>query len=89
VSRIKDPKNDQMAYEGKAVGLLSASPGRLGGIRAVNNLRGQMLDLGSRVHGANTSVSEAHTAFDEDGSLINEATKTMVEKTVQATINLI
>ncbi len=75
-------------YRGKAVGLLSASPGRLGGMRALANLRAQMTALGCIVHPASASIGQAYQAFDDDGGLLEDSYRKMVDEVVTATISL-
>jgi len=56
------------AYQGKVAGLISASPGALGGMRALRHVRTLLSGIGVHVVPGEFSVSAAHTAFAEDGS---------------------
>ena len=88
LSRTSDTQASLASFKGKPVGLLSASPGGLGGIRALAQLKTQMGELGCITHGANTSVGGAFSAFNEDGSLADEARHAMMQNTVKTTIGL-
>ena len=54
------------------VGLASASPGRLGGLRGLVALRPICQALGAEVLTTQLAVHEAATAFDENGRLVDE-----------------
>jgi len=70
ISRAPDDVSDP--YEGKVAGILSASPGALGGLRGLNHLRTLLTNLGVLVLPAQVAVSSAHEVFAEDGTLTNE-----------------
>jgi len=57
------------AFDGKPVLLMSASPGRLGGLRAQTVWRTSLINLGLWVSPDGVAVGAAHEAFAEDGSL--------------------
>ena len=65
-------------WNGKLVGLLSASPGGLGGIRALNHLRAILLNVSAFVIPAQFALSGAMQAFDEAGHLKEEAARKAV-----------
>lgn len=71
VSRQVDEEPSAVAYKGKTAALLSASPGRLGGIRGLVHVRSILNTLGTLVLAEQGSVSSAFSAFDEDGKLSN------------------
>ena len=60
------------AYQGKVTGLLSASPGRLGGMRSLAHVRSILSNLGNVVIPAQASVSSAGDAFDDQDRLVRE-----------------
>jgi chromate reductase, NAD(P)H dehydrogenase (quinone) len=57
------------ALGGTVAGLVSASPGRLGGLRSVITARAFLSGLGLLVVPQNQSIPLAHQAFDEQGGL--------------------
>lgn len=58
-----------MAFQGKVAGLVSASPGALGGLRGLVHLRAILGNIGVIVLPQQIAVSKAHEAFESDGSL--------------------
>lgn len=59
-------------FKGKVVGIISASPGALGGLRALLALRDQLAKLSLWVAPTQFALSKAHEAFAEDGSFKDE-----------------
>jgi len=72
--------------KGKVVGLLSASPGGLGGIRGLNHLRAIFQNLSVFVIPNQFALGAAHTAFAADGSLKDEAARNGALAVVQQLI---
>lgn len=73
VSRVKGNGGQDSAFVRPVFALASASPGGLGGYRGLIALRQSLvLQLGSTVIPQMVSVSKAHEAFKEDGSLEDE-----------------
>ena len=69
-SRSESPEEKILsAYRNKIAVIMSASPGRLGGMRGLVVLRMMLWNLGVTVLPATRSVSGANEAFAEDGSL--------------------
>lgn len=68
---------------GKVVGMLSASPGALGGLRSQSHLAPLLLNLHCWVAPQNFALGRAGDAFDDQGQLVNEAH----HKSVQAVID--
>ena len=58
-----------VAFRGKAVTLMSASPGALGGLRGLVHLRSILGNLGCIVLPDQVAVPKAHDAFNSDGTL--------------------
>ena len=72
---VEDGKGDSSGlapWRGKVAGLMAASPGGFGGIRALPHLRQILAALGVTVLGTQVAVPRAHEAFAADGSLADE-----------------
>lgn len=72
VSRRVGDEPPTVAFRGKTAALLSASPGRLGGLRGLVHVRAILNNLGVLVLPGQVSIASAGTAFDESGGLANE-----------------
>ena len=79
VSRKDEGEPMKAAFLGKVAGLLAASPGGLGGIRGLVHLRSILQNIGIIVLPDQITLSEAHSAFDEDGGLTNERKQVSVQ----------
>jgi chromate reductase len=76
------PHGDQKAgaaFGGKAAGLMSASPGALGGIRALPNVRSILGTMGVYVIPEEFCVGKSHEAFNEDGSPMDDFVRGKLE----------
>ncbi len=62
-----------VAFRGKVVTLMSASPGALGGLRGLVHLRSILGNLGCIVLPNQAAVPKAHEAFKDDGTLVDAA----------------
>ena len=69
VSRPAAGEQNIAAFKGKAAGLISASPGALGGLRGLVHLRSLLGNIDVLVIPTQTSVPQAMNAFADDGSL--------------------
>ncbi len=66
VSRSEsDDEPSLVAYTGKTCALISASPGGLGGLRALVHVRSILGNIGTFVLPGQVSISSAHEAFEE------------------------
>jgi NAD(P)H-dependent FMN reductase len=68
------------AFDGKVAGLLSSSPGALGGMRGLVHLRQVLMNLGVLVITEQFSLGNAATAFAADGSLVDGKSAAKVAK---------
>ena len=71
---------------GKVVGMLSASPGALGGLRAQSHLAPLMLNLLCWVAPQNFALGRVADAFDEQGQLTSDSAKKNVQAVVDQVI---
>ena len=72
VSRPEPGEPPLVAFQGKAATLMSASPGALGGLRALVHVRAMLGNLGIIVLPEHVAVPKAHEAFDPNGALIDQ-----------------
>lgn len=70
-------------FAGKVVGLLSASPGALGGLRSLSHLTPLLLNLQCWVTPKQFALSRAGEAFDADGQLVAEPARQAVQGVVE------
>lgn len=68
-SRPRDREPPSACYHDKIVGLMSASPGGLGGLRGLVHVRAILENMGMIALPNQVAVSKAHEAFDAKGSL--------------------
>lgn len=87
-SRDEQGKPSRAAYKGKKVALLSASPGRSGGARALAHLRTIIDNVGAQVVSTQTSVPEAYQAFDIHGKLINQELTDQLTREIEQLFSL-
>lgn len=80
VSRSEPGEHPLAAYAGKTAVLMSASPGGLGGVRSLNELRRLLSNIKVLVLPDSVSVSKAGEAFNPDGSLKDEKQAAAVRK---------
>lgn len=80
VSRQAPGEGPLAAYKGKVATLMSASPGRLGGLRGLVHVRSILGNIGVLVLPAQIAVSEAHEAFLPDGQLKDAKLNESIEK---------
>jgi len=74
--------DDFRATRNKVVGMLSASPGGLGGLRSQSHLAPLLFNLHCWVAPKTFALGRAGDAFDEHGALVNEAARTQVQGVV-------
>jgi chromate reductase len=74
--------DDFRATRGKVVGVLSASPGALGGIRSQSHLVPLLFNLHCWVCPKTFALGRAATAFTDQGELADEAARTRVQSVI-------
>ena len=79
VSRRAEGEPMKAAFLGKVAAIMAASPGGLGGIRGLVHLRAILQNIGVLVTPDQVTLSEAHSAFAEDGSLTDERKRRSVD----------
>ncbi|MFC5496557.1 NADPH-dependent FMN reductase [Caenimonas terrae] len=71
---------------GKVVGMLSASPGALGGLRSQSHLAPLLLNLQCWLAPLNFALAHAADAFDADGALVNEPARRHVQAVIDQVV---
>jgi NAD(P)H-dependent FMN reductase len=69
----RDDEAPLAAYRGKVAGLLSASPGALGGLRGLVHLRSILGNIGVLVVPRQFALGGAHEKFGDEGRLADES----------------
>ena len=80
VSRPSEGEPPLVAFRGKWAALMSASPGRLGGLRGLVHVRSILGNIGVHVLPDQVAVSGAGDAFDEHGQLKDERQRRSIEQ---------
>jgi chromate reductase len=76
------------AFKDKVAGLVSASPGALGGLRGLVPLRSILESLGTIVVPNQAAISRAHEAFHENGDLKNPQQQGLVASVVDQLLRI-
>ena len=79
LSRRHGDEASMRAYRGKTAALLSASGGRLGGLRGLVHVRSILNNLGVLVLPNQLAVAGAYKAFDDDGALVSDGYRDSLE----------
>ncbi len=74
------------AYQRKIAGLLSASPGGLGGMRGLVHVRAILSGIGVLVVPGDVSVGSAHQVFGPDGALTDEKLASRLDRAIQGLV---
>jgi len=77
-----------VAYTGKMCALMSASPGALGGLRALVHLRAILGNIGVLVLPGQVCIPKADEAFHEDGSLKDGHKQSAVHALAQTLVDV-
>jgi NAD(P)H-dependent FMN reductase len=79
-SRQSDDEIHLACFKDKVAGLMSASPGGLGGLRGLVHVRAMLENIGVIVIPNQVAVSKAHEAFNLDGTMKDEKQEQQVKK---------
>lgn len=79
VSRPMEGEEPMAGFKGKTAALMSASPGGLGGMRALVHVRAILGNIGVLLLPDQVAVRSAHEAFDENGNLKEERQNTSIQ----------
>jgi len=79
-SRPTSDKPQVDCFKGKIAGLMSASPGRLGGLRGLVHVRAILENMGVLVIPNQVAISKADTAFNSDGTMNDEKQEQQIKK---------
>jgi chromate reductase, NAD(P)H dehydrogenase (quinone) len=79
ISRRAKGEPMKAAFLGKTAAIMAASPGGLGGIRGLVHLRSILQNVGVLVMPDQIMLPEAHTAFNDDGTLNNERKQASID----------
>ena len=74
------------AYKGKTAGLISASPGPLGGLRGLVHLRSILGNIGVTVVPQQSAMSGAAKSFNDDGSIADAGQASAVKAMADAVV---
>jgi NAD(P)H-dependent FMN reductase len=88
VSRPVEGEAPLECFKGKVVGLLSASPGALGGLRGLVTVRSILSNIGAIVLPDQFALSRADQAFDEAGALRDAKQHKGVERVVHELVRV-
>lgn len=80
VSRQSEGEIPLACFKDKVVGLMSASPGGLGGLRGLVHVRAILENIGALVIPNQMAISKAHEAFNLDGTMKDEKQGERIKK---------
>ena len=89
VSRRGDDDRTVVAFSGKFAGIMAASPGSLGAIRGLGQLRHVLTTMGVLVVPQQRGVGAAHMAFDDEGRLKDPAQQAAIEAIAARLVDLV
>ncbi|GGW74171.1 NADPH-dependent FMN reductase [Alteromonas halophila] len=87
-SRMEEGEKPLEAYKGKVAGIMAASPGGLGGMRALAALRLLLENIGTMVLPNQRSVAKAGDLVDDSGKLTDEKTTRFLKNLGRDTAHL-
>ena len=80
MSRQSEGEIPLACFKNKIAGLMSASPGGLGGLRGLVHVRAILENIGVLVIPEQIAVAKAHEVFNTDGSLKDKKQEEQVKK---------
>lgn len=89
VSRPADGEPMLAVYRDKVAAVMSASPGGLGGLRGLVHLRSILSNIGVLVIPDQVAVTQAHSAFDDHGNLLDAKRQTSVQGLGRSVVKLV
>ena len=88
ISRAPKNQTNLESFVGRVIGLVSASPSNLGGVRGLRHLREMLVSMGAIVIPSQTTIGNSYAAFDEQNNLINERDKKSLQTTLHQLISI-
>jgi NAD(P)H-dependent FMN reductase len=79
-SRQSDGETPLASFQGKVAGIMSASPGGLGGLRGLVHVRSILENIGVIVIPNQVAVAKAHEVFNTDGTLKDKKQEEQIKK---------
>jgi NAD(P)H-dependent FMN reductase len=79
-SRQGDDESPLICFKDKVAGLMSASPGGLGGLRGLVHVRAILENMGVMVIPNQLAISKAHESFNLDGTMKDQKQEQQVKK---------
>lgn len=79
-SRQGDDESQMSCFKDKVSGIMSASPGGLGGLRGLVHVRAILENMGVLVLPTQVAISKAHEAFNLDGTMKDQKQEQQVKK---------
>jgi len=86
LSRSEEGENGMIAFNGKKAAIMAASPGKLGGVRVIPRLRDTLAELSVMVVPGFFTLPGAMQAFNDNGDLKDDASRTAVKAVVDKLI---
>lgn len=78
-SRQGDDESPMSCFKDKVAGIMSASPGGLGGLRGLVHVRAILENMGVLVIPTQVAISKAHEAFNLDGTMKDQKQEQQVK----------
>ncbi|MFK7759388.1 MAG: NADPH-dependent FMN reductase [Phycisphaerales bacterium] len=87
-SRPREGEAPLACFKGKTAGLLSASPGAIGGLRGLRHVRQILTQLQMYVSPIEFALGSAHAAFDDHGNITDERAAASAQRVGEDMIQL-